>query len=252
MVASAPSASSDLIEVRADGVGHALHRNGAEVFSDPSLGEVQRVLRHEIIRSFIRKRRDLLWLHAGAAIQDGKAVLFVAPYGRGKSTLVTELCARGWSYASDDIVPVDLATGRILPFPLTPFVRQGIGMHLPADRLGELRKVPISLAHEAFHCDAVEIGAIVLPTFHAGSRAAVADYRPAEVVLDIMREVISDGHHGEAAVALCTRLVSEVPILPLGFSEPGPAADLIIATLRWVAHSPIDAHAPAATSLRSA
>lgn len=228
MLKSSRSGPYELLEVRRGERGHELRRNGVEVFNDVELSEVQRALRHEIIQSFVRARPDLLWLHAGAAVLNGRALLFVAPYGRGKSTLVTQLCARGFSYASDDIVPVDLSSGRILPFPLTPFVRENIDTELPGDRVAELRKYPVSLPPSAFLTDPVLIGAIVLPTYRVGSIARLEPYSPAAAALDIMRQVINSGRHGEATVALCSRLVTQVPILPLVFSDAGAAADLII------------------------
>lgn len=227
MLAAGPALSCEVLEIRPDGENHVLLCDGAPVFVDADPGEVQRTLRHEIIRAFVRAHPHLLWLHAGAAVRDGRAVLFVGPYGRGKSTLVTRLCARGWSYVSDDVVPVDLCAGRVLPFPLTPIVREAVAEELPPERVSELRKVKVALPRERYHRDPVPIGGVVLPAYRAGVGARAQPYSPAAVALDIVREGINREQHGQASVALCARLVGEVPVLPLLFSDAEAAADLV-------------------------
>lgn len=222
-----PAPSQEVLEFRRRGNVYELLREGMPISSAPEKSEAQRMLRHEIIQSFVRVHPHLLWLHAGAAILHGRAVLFVGSYGRGKSTLVTHLCARGWRYASDDIVPVDLVTHRILPFLLTPVVRQDIGRQLPRERLTELQKMKISLPASAHHRESASIGAIVLPTYRSGAAASFKPYSPSTVALDIIREGINCGRHGETTVKLCARLINEVPVLPLVFSDAHAAADLV-------------------------
>ena len=227
MPATGPPGSREVLEVSQGGDAYEVLRDGVSVLRTRERSEVQRALRHEIIQSFIRVHPHLLWLHAGAAVLHRRAVLFVGPYGRGKSTLVTELCRRGWQYASDDVVPVDLSSHRILPFPLTPLVRQDVGRQLPRERVTELRKVKVPLPASALCRDPAPIGGIVLPAYSSGVVARLEPYSPSAVALDIVREGINRGDHGQALVMLCARLVSEVPILPLTYSDAGAAADLV-------------------------
>jgi len=232
LLVTGPSDSVEVIRLQPSVGGYELTLDGEQVFEHADIGEVVRLLRHEIIGSFVRRRPDLLWLHAGATVRDGKAVLFVGPYGRGKSTLVTQLCLRGWRYASDDIVPVNLATQHILAFPLTPIVREDIGEEPPHERLTELRKIRISLPDSAFHRDPVPIGAVVLPCYRIGVGARLEPYSPAAVALDIVREGINAEENAAATVALCARLVDQVPVMPITFSDPEAAADLVEARLQ--------------------
>jgi len=45
--------------------------------------------------ALVRARPALLWFHAGAVANDTGSVLFAAPGGGGKSTLVTQLYHQG-------------------------------------------------------------------------------------------------------------------------------------------------------------
>ncbi len=51
-----------------------------------------------------------LCYHAGGVEKNGNAVLFVAPTQTGKSTLVTFLTQKGFSYISDDSITVDASS----------------------------------------------------------------------------------------------------------------------------------------------
>jgi len=55
-----------------------------------------------VIAGTIAPALDLLPLHAGCIVQDGRAVLLAAASGVGKSTVTLALAMRGWSLLSDD------------------------------------------------------------------------------------------------------------------------------------------------------
>lgn len=228
---NSPSNSRDVIRLqRANGL-FQLTVNGEPVFEHEELWEVAHIVRHEIIDSFIAAHPHLLWLHAGAAVHDGEAVLFVGPFGHGKSTLVTRLCSRGWSYVSDDIVPVDLSSGYILSFPLTPIVRENPGVELPREKIGDIRKVKVSLRPSSFHREPAPIAGVVTPNYSAGVGARLNDYSPAELALSIVKSGINSEENAQAAVAFCSWLVGRVPVLSLTYSDPDEAADVIIERL---------------------
>ncbi len=64
-----------------------------------------------------RLRRDLYFLHAAVAEVEGKASLFVAESGGGKSTTLWGLLHHGWSYLSDELAPIDLSSMRVHAYP---------------------------------------------------------------------------------------------------------------------------------------
>lgn len=64
-----------------------------------------------------KRRSDLYFLHAAVLERDGRALLLVAESGGGKSTTTWGLLHHGFRYASDELAPVDLATGQVYSFP---------------------------------------------------------------------------------------------------------------------------------------
>ncbi len=53
---------------------------------------------------------NILPLHAGAVEANGKAFIFIAPTGTGKTTLIAYLAHKGYPYISDDRVLIDMDT----------------------------------------------------------------------------------------------------------------------------------------------
>jgi len=64
-----------------------------------------------------RQRKDLFFIHAGVVRCRKSAVAFVAPSGTGKSTTVWALLCDGLAYVSDELLPVDLQTLKVEPYP---------------------------------------------------------------------------------------------------------------------------------------
>ncbi len=62
---------------------------------------------HNIARNITRYCKDTLPLHAGAVVRNGKADIFLASTGSGKTTLIAYLCQQGYGYLSDDAVYVN-------------------------------------------------------------------------------------------------------------------------------------------------
>jgi len=57
-----------------------------------------------------------LIFHAAVLEKNGKAVMFPAPPGSGKSTLCAYLALTGWRLLSDEMAVLDVETGKVLPF----------------------------------------------------------------------------------------------------------------------------------------
>ncbi|QHJ11263.1 hypothetical protein FX988_01491 [Paraglaciecola mesophila] len=57
-----------------------------------------------------------LLLHGAVLEKDGKAVIFPAPPGSGKSTLTAYLAHSGWRLLSDEMTVIDLQSGLVHPF----------------------------------------------------------------------------------------------------------------------------------------
>ncbi|MCC5639669.1 hypothetical protein LC593_28360 [Nostoc sp. CHAB 5844] len=139
--------------------------------------------------------------------------------GSGKSTLVTHLYKQGWSYLSDDVIALDLTTGKILPFPQTPRVRQNSGKLVPSDRLAEVPKLEVILECDRIYREAMTIGAIVFVKYSPGTLAQISPCSPATAALELLRNCINFVDHKQAAMHRVSELVKQVQVFCLSFSD---------------------------------
>ncbi|MBF7072178.1 HprK-related kinase A [Glaciecola sp. MH2013] len=59
---------------------------------------------------------DYAIVHSAVLAKEGKAILFPAPPGSGKSTLTSHLSQNGWRLLSDEMALIDPTTMRVRPF----------------------------------------------------------------------------------------------------------------------------------------
>jgi len=129
-------------------------------------------LRLWMIDAWAAARPHLLWLHASAAACGDGALVVAGPSAVGKSTLATELVARGWTFLCDDAAPIDVERGLVLPLPFAPARRACGGPHAIDARdvdVDEWPKSTVSLPASQVARAPAPLRAIVLPTYDAHS-----------------------------------------------------------------------------------
>lgn len=70
-----------------------------------------------LVRCAMDLAPEFLVLHAAALERDGHTVLVMGESGAGKTTLSLLLRREGWTLLSDDLAPLHLPTGSLIPFP---------------------------------------------------------------------------------------------------------------------------------------
>src|SRR5262249_5675927 len=153
--------------------------NGANRVECESLSELIERLSYEICLDLIESRPDLLWLHAASASLDGRALALAGESGRGKSTIVTGLWSRGWSFMSHDISALDPATGKLMPFALAPAMRQNPGVVLTADRARSLEKTEVPVEPARICRQSVPLSSFIFPRYEPGVSARLVPCSPA-------------------------------------------------------------------------
>ena len=192
---------------------------GTVALEDGSFTDLVRCVRFQVIQLLVQARPDLLWLHAGAAAAGGRAVLFPGRRGSGKSSLVAAVCRHGWSYLSDDVVPLQLETGALLPFPQTAAVRPDPGRDMPE---AWLRGPTKSLVPMASGCTATEpsrLAAIVFPEFRRGASAELRACSPAQAAAQLLGQCWNLAQHGETGVGAVCRIVAPLAAFRLTFGR---------------------------------
>ena len=185
-------------------------------------------LRREVLLFFTRARPDLLWLHSGAVRQNGGAVLISGTSGRGKSTLVTELCARGWKLLSDEAAPIRMGRNEVLPFPQMPRRRIYPGRELLEHEVTALEFEEIEIPTSDVSRESAEIRAIVFPTFETQSVATLKRLTPGDGAVETIRNIVNFADLKAVAVAAAAAITRRIPCYSLTYSEGSEAASLIV------------------------
>ncbi len=74
-------------------------------------------LEKDVIFEVQHLRSELYFLHSAVIAWQGRASLFVAESGGGKSTTTWALLHHGYEYLSDEVAPIALDTLHVLPYP---------------------------------------------------------------------------------------------------------------------------------------
>ena len=118
----------DLLGYEAEGVGRFLWRHGSETVRYRRLeaGSPERFafwVIHPFVPFWMTLEGRSVLLHCGAVEIGGGAVLFVADYKAGKSTLVEALLRRGHALVADDVLPTFEEGERLFCLPAHPYCR---------------------------------------------------------------------------------------------------------------------------------
>jgi len=79
----------------------------------------------DVNRSAAEAGGDHLLFHAGGIEADGTGVLLPGASGSGKSTLVAGLVRKGLGYLTDELAALNMASGRLMPYPKPITVKAG-------------------------------------------------------------------------------------------------------------------------------
>lgn len=228
------SARTAVVEMLSDGVRFTCRAPDGTVVSRPSARDAIRWARQQVIEAMLRARPDLVWLHGAAAARGGRAVLLPGVRGSGKSTLVTALCRRGWGFLSDDTLAYDPATGRVLPFPRVPEVREDPGDEMPEEWIREAPKTAFDVSAH-LEPSALPVAAVIFPRAGRDVESPTLEpCAPSAAVLTLAAGCWNFAALGVAAPAALSGLVSAVPTLTLRFRDAEDAADLLTGWSRGV------------------
>ena len=200
--------------------------DGAEVVL-PSQDDVLFHIDKHVTIALQLQRPDLFFLHAAVVSGRGYAAVIAAPSGTGKSTLTLALARSGFVYLSDELAPIDVESGSVLPFrhalclkstppdplllPMTA-VRIGARYHIPTSALGAVDDVSVQ-----------PIGVFIFAERHSTEGSVSRRLSQAEAVARLMANALNPAAHRndglDAAVSLCNR----IPAFALDVSDLGIA-----------------------------
>lgn len=219
-------------EVRID-VSPAVARllvDGKTVGRGSSGAKLLRRSYREVVRLFIHEHPELVWIHAACAAGADGAVVLPGSWGRGKSSLILELCANGWTFLSDDIVPLDPFAKRAVPFPGTPQVRPRSNQILSRSQLGTLSKRAVPIEQSKVSNEPQPVSMVVFPNFVSNAEASLSPISPAQAIGELLENCLSFPKNDDASIQALCDMVADLPLYNLRFGDVTEAADLLIET----------------------
>lgn len=198
----------------ADGsVAWSVHLDATRVLATPAPSIACQHLLWEANRQAIDRTRDLVLVHASAAVFDGVAILLPGPMGAGKSTLVAALVREGFGYLTDEVVALDPATGLVVPYPkylslggvlagLVPEASEPVRRFLGDQRL---------VAPDTIRPGAVAAPApprlVVAPRYERGAATTIEPLRPAEALSTLAQHAFHIETDGQRTLDVLARTV---------------------------------------------
>lgn len=182
--------------------------------------------RFEVIRLLIQAHPEFVWLHAAAVACGEDALLLAGPWGSGKSTVASNLCLQGWRYYSDDIVPLDPRTNSVLPFPLTPYVRQSSHRGQTVSDPSTLSKARARLSSDMVARSPASIGVVVYPTYRQAGGLAVSSVPSSQSARRLIESSFGRSNLQMTVSSLC-KLSASVPAIQLCYGEGKAAAEYL-------------------------
>lgn len=132
-----PDLEVEIRPAEADAARLEVLLGGRKAFDVGGLGDLLHQLDNELTIAFELARPDLYFVHAAALSEGGRVILIVGDSGAGKSTTAYALAAAGLGYLSDELAPIDPATGLVHPYPRALVLKRPPPppLELPADAL---------------------------------------------------------------------------------------------------------------------
>jgi HprK-related kinase A len=184
-------------------------------------------------------QRRYLLLHAGAVERDGRALLLTGESGAGKSTLSALLGERGWRFLGDEFALLDLADGRLDPFPRAVSLKnealrlfegvapERLGPVLEGTPKGTIRHLRPNGAAIAGMERPAAPALILFPRFGADLASAVRPVGAAELFMRLTQastNYVALGRRGFDALA---RLCRTVPARAIDYASSEEAVALV-------------------------
>lgn len=171
-----------------------------------------------------RARPDLLFLHAAVVELDGRAIVLCGHSGTGKSTTTFALLHHGFGYLSDELAPVDVASGIVHPFAHALCLKQvpPAPYRLPSRTLdaGETLHVPVAALPGAAVLESRPLAALVFLQREAEPRSrGLQPLTSAAACAHVLSSALNALAHPDQGADAALEIVRRVPAFRLDIGE---------------------------------
>jgi hypothetical protein len=233
MAAAAEAGSPDLhYTVSWSGETFSIAREGQDPLTGEGFSDLLFMLEKDLTIELQKRRSELLFLHSAAVERGGKAYLFAAEAGSGKSTTTWALLHHGFQYLSDELSPIDLDSLTVLPYPHALCLKQRppIPYGLPAQAidLGRTIHVPGEALPGPVASALWPIGAAFLITHRPGLVAPeLRDLSTAEASAHLYATALNLLAHPNHGLDAIVRVAQHVPCFALDSADLSSTCALI-------------------------
>ena len=205
-----------------------LTRENAELISDCALNDLGNILAGEVLFSLIEHNHTGLAIHAGLVSANQRSMLLPADSGSGKSSVTAWLLTQGWHYHTDELVLIDLNSGKLDAF-TRPLNIKPSGLKAISDII-DLKKIqsdllvcnlatmiPHRLVNPNFSRVIPELKLIVFPQYNPDTVPDIKRLSGAEAGLELMRSNVIARNLPGHGFGTVTKLVKNVPAYRLHY-----------------------------------
>jgi hypothetical protein len=197
------------------------------------------LLEKDITVELQKRRRDLFFLHSAAIDWQGRACLFAAEPGSGKSTTTWALLHHEFSYLSDELSPIDLSSMQVFPYPHALCLKQRPPQSYPlpseAIELGRTIHVPAQSLPAAAISESRPLGAVFLVKYDPElDTPEVRRISPAEASARLYANTLNALAHRNRGLDAVVEIAEHVPCFVVSSAELQATARLIRSTVEQV------------------
>lgn len=179
-------------------------------------------------------------VHAAVLAKDGKAVLFPAPPGSGKSTLTAWLAFNGWRLLSDEMALLEPGTNKVIPF-VRPICLKNRSIDLakswfPTAKFSTIAEnthkgdvVHLSPPAQSWQQNTVpaKVVAVVFPKFSVAQELQVTELNQAQAFMAFAENAFNFSLAGEEGFQTIVQLVEKCQNYEVTYSEVSELAEFL-------------------------
>lgn len=188
-------------------------------------------------------------VHAAVLAKDGKAVLFPAPPGSGKSTLTAWLAFNGWRLLSDEMALLIPGTNQVIPF-VRPICLKNQSIALarnwfPEARFSTVAKnthkgdvIHLSPPEQSWqqNSEPAEVVAIVFPKYAKAQQLEVTALNQAQAFMALAENAFNFSLAGAEGFETIVRLVENCQNYEVTYAEVAELAEFLTQDVLPYAH----------------
>lgn len=199
-------------------------------------GEFLHELERNVVIDLQKRRADLYFLHAAAVEAEGKAYLFIAESGGGKSTTTWGLLHHGFGYLSDELAPIDLERLQVHAYPHALCVKQlpPLPYSLPVEtvRTPHTLHVPVQYLPRVAAPGPYPLAALWFVRYCPNaSTPTVRPITPGEASARLYANALNQLAHPNAGLDAAVRIAGAVPSFGLDSADLAVTCALVRSTM---------------------